>query len=62
MMSRKNYTEAVSVIKECHPDLESRTLAAVPFVMLFQRDNPRFDKDRFMQALVDEPAISNKKR
>lgn len=46
MMSRKNYIAVAAALKETHAS--EQTIKAIADV--FQKDNPRFDRERFFVA------------
>lgn len=48
MMTKKHYIKAAEIVK--HVPGEYRLIVAEAFVTLFLGDNPRFNKNRFMEA------------
>ena len=62
MITKKYFEQAAAIIAEC-PDF-SRTVVAEAFIRLFQADNPRFDRERFLVAcdLIVAPPKRTKQR
>jgi len=52
MMTRKDYVETAQIIKfgsdKIHPAIFSKMV--VDFAMMFAKDNPRFDANKFYKA------------
>lgn len=53
MMSKKDYEKAVVIVKGVHDGIgcNEAAIVAASFMALFEGDNPRFDEDRFMDAV-----------
>jgi hypothetical protein len=49
MNTRKDYWRAVRIIREAN--LEQRPVIATCFIAFFSKDNPRFDAQRFTDAV-----------
>jgi len=52
MMTRKDYVETAKILAYCsdkiHPAVFSKTV--VDFALMFAKDNPRFDANKFYEA------------
>lgn len=56
-MSRKDFVHAARIIADI-TDLEIRHYVATEFADLFQWNNPRFDRGRFLKACCAEEPVS----
>ncbi len=50
-MTRRHMQEAVKIVRAMH-QLENRDVAMFAFAELFVKFNPRFDKDKFVEACL----------
>jgi len=53
MNTRKDYWRAVRIIREIG-DSMSQGIVATAFIAFFSKDNPRFDSQRFVDAINAE--------
>jgi len=53
MMSRKNYNEAIELMSKFDLEWEQRDIEQITrfLVDFFKQDNPRFDTERFIDAV-----------
>jgi hypothetical protein len=49
MSSKRDYVAAAAEIR-AHPNAEARWLAAGLLANVFAKDNPRFDREKFLKA------------
>ncbi len=56
MMTRKDYVETANILNSVADEMDFLTLASVAekFAEMFANDNPRFDHQRFIDAVMKE--------
>jgi hypothetical protein len=52
MMTRKDYVEVARILSEFRPDIDEVVFTDLTdeFSFMFEKDNPRFDTTRFLEA------------
>lgn len=62
MLTRKHFIEIAGLVYSTNESVEGRMGQAIVYAENFAKGNPRFDKQRFIDACVNGPTAKRRRR